>query len=32
MTLKGGELSVTYTKFVLAIAQRIQKTRNLMEG
>ena len=32
MTLKGGELSVTYSKFVLAIAQRVQKTRNLMEG
>ena len=32
LTLKGGELSVTYSKFVLAIAQRVQKTRNLMEG
>jgi hypothetical protein len=31
LTLKGGELSVTYTKFVLAIAERVQKTRNLME-
>jgi hypothetical protein len=32
LTLRNGELSVTYSKFVLAIAERVQKTRILMEG
>lgn len=32
LTLKDGILSVMYSKFVLAIAERVQKTRILMEG
>lgn len=32
LTLRDGVLSVTYSKFVLAIAERVQKTRILMEG
>jgi site-specific DNA recombinase len=32
LTLRDGILSVTYSKFVLAIAERVQKTRILMEG
>jgi site-specific DNA recombinase len=32
LTLQDGVISVTYSKFVLAIAERVQKTRILMEG
>jgi site-specific DNA recombinase len=32
LTLKSGELSVTYSNFVRAIAQRVQKTTKLMEA
>jgi site-specific DNA recombinase len=31
LTLKEGSLSVNYTKFANAIAERVQKTRNIME-
>jgi site-specific DNA recombinase len=31
LTLKAGVVSVNYTKFVYAIAERVQKTINLME-
>lgn len=32
LTLKDGSLSVNYSKFADAIAERVQKTRNLMEA
>jgi site-specific DNA recombinase len=32
LTLKAGVVSVNYTKFVYAIAERVQKTINLMEA
>ena len=32
MALKGGSLSVEYTNFACAVAEKVQKTRNLMEA
>lgn len=32
LSLQAGSLSVNYSKFAEAIADRVQKTRNLMEG
>ncbi len=32
LTLKGGVVSVKYSKFALAIADKVQKTRNLLEA
>jgi hypothetical protein len=31
LTLKGGSLSVKYSKLAVAIAEKVQKTRNLLE-
>jgi magnesium-transporting ATPase (P-type) len=32
LTLKGGVVSVKYSKFTEAIADKVQKTRNLLEA
>ena len=32
LILKGGVVSVKYSKFALAIADKVQKTRNLLEA